>query len=153
MPSTLSLLPRLNEDFPAITFTAGDVFSWSPDTRTVFYVESDARGVDLLLHELSHGLLDHHDYRRDVELLNMEAAAWDKARLLAKDYSVKIDESVAEANLETYRDWLHARSTCPTCEATGYQTAKNTYECVACGGSWRVNEARLCGLKRYSLTK
>jgi len=153
MPSTLSqLLPKLNTNFPQITFEPSERFAWSPENRTVFYNETDENATELLLHELSHGVLEHHDYRKDVELLAMETAAWEKALELAKSYDIQIDDEVSEKHLDTYRDWMHARSTCPECEATGYQTKKDTYSCVACGGSWRVNEARLCGLKRYATT-
>ncbi|MEO6110194.1 MAG: hypothetical protein ABIP50_04245 [Candidatus Saccharimonadales bacterium] len=153
MPSIHSLLPKLVVDFPQITFLPGELFSWSPSRQTVFYNEADPTNVELFLHELSHGLLDHRRYSRDVELLAMEAAAWNKALELAKGYKVVIIEDDIEDNLDTYRDWMHARSSCPTCEAIGYQTEKDTYHCVACAASWRVNEARLCGLKRYSLKK
>lgn len=152
MPSTPSLLPRVTADFPDITFAAGELFSWSPSQQTVFYSTEDPENVALLLHELSHGLLDHRRYSKDVELLAMETAAWDKARELAQKYEVQIEDDAIEAHLDTYRDWLHARSTCPNCEASGYQSGKNTYDCVACGHQWRVNEARLCGLKRYSIS-
>ena len=151
MPSILSqLLPKLNKNFPQITFEPSERFAWAPDNHTVFYNETDENAAELLLHELSHGILEHHDYRKDVELLAMETAAWEKALELAKTYTIEIDDEVSEKHLDTYRDWMHARSTCPECEATGYQTKKDTYSCVACGGSWRVNEARLCGLKRYT---
>jgi len=153
MPSTHSLLPKLIADFPAISFTAGQRFAWSPDKKTVFYDESDSENVALLLHELSHGLLGHREYLKDIELLAMETAAWDKARELGKKYTITIDTDLSEDNLDTYRDWLHARSSCPTCSAVGYQSAKDTYTCVACTGTWRVNEARLCALRRYSLNK
>jgi hypothetical protein len=151
MPSMHSLLPRLNKDFTQITFANSERFAWSPEKKTVFYNENDQNAAELLLHELSHGLLGHHDYQKDVELLAMETAAWEKALELAEKYEVNIEDEVSSKHLDTYRDWMHARSTCPHCEATGYQTKKDTYSCVACGGSWRVNEARLCGLKRYSI--
>jgi hypothetical protein len=151
MPSMHSLLPRLSKDFAQVAFTDSERFAWSPEEKTVFYNEADENAAELLLHELSHGLLGHHDYQKDVELLAMETAAWEKALELAKKYEVNIDDEVSGKHLDTYRDWMHARSTCPHCEATGYQTKKDTYSCVACGGSWRVNEARLCGLKRYSV--
>jgi len=153
MPSIDSLLPKLIADFPEITFLPGPRFSWSPSKKTVFYDESEPSDVALLLHELSHGLLGHQSYAKDVELLAMEASAWGKARELAADYKVKIDPNQREDHLDTYRDWLHDRSTCPSCQATGYQTKKDTYTCVACGQTWRVNEARLCGLKRYVETQ
>lgn len=145
-----SLLPKLTTDFPAFAFTPGERFAWSPSEQTVFYNESDPSNVALLIHELAHGLLEHRRYARDIELIAMETAAWDKTLELASKYAVKIPLADVDANLDTYRDWMHARSTCPNCDATGYQTKKDTYSCVACGGSWRVNEARLCGLKRYA---
>lgn len=150
MPSTLSLLPKLKKDFPQLVFTAGARYAWSPDARTVFFDESDPENTGLLLHELAHGLLDHHDYSKDVELVAMESAAWDKARQIAPGYNVQITDDTVQDTLDTYREWLHARSTCPACEATGYQSGKSDYTCVACAHVWRVNEARLCALRRYS---
>jgi len=152
MPSTPSLLPKVIADFPEVTFIAGEEFLWSPSNKTVFYVESEPHSP-LLLHELAHGLLDHHEYDKDIELVAIENKAWEKAREIGTQYGVSIDEDLIQDHLDTYREWLHARSTCPSCEATGFQTGKEAYRCVACLHEWRVNEARLCGLKRYSLTK
>ncbi len=153
MPSIHSLLPKLSTDFPKLSFAPGELFSWSPSQQTVFYSESDPENVTLLLHELSHGLLEHRRYSKDIELLAMETAAWDKTLDLAQKYDIELGEDIAEQNLDTYREWMHARSTCPNCDASGYQTKKDTYSCVACGETWRVNEARLCGLKRYTVSK
>ena len=150
MPSTLSLLPKLEKAYPTILFAAGTRFSWSPAHHTVFYDEADPENTNLLLHELAHGLLGHHDYSKDVELVAMESDAWDKALELARLYKVKITDTTVQDNLDSYREWLHARSTCPSCEATGYQSGKNTYTCVACSHEWKVNEARICALRRYS---
>ena len=151
MPSMSSLLQSAARLYPHVTFTAGERFSWDPATKTIFYA-LDEPGADILfLHELGHAALEHAGYSRDIELLTMERAAWDEAAKVAVnlDSSVVFDEDFIEEHLDTYRDWLHARSACPTCTATGYQTSSNSYECPACHGSWRVNEARLCGLKRY----
>ena len=63
-----------------------------------------------------------------------------------------LNEEVIQEHLDTYRDWLHARSICPSCTANGYQISSHTYECPACLHTWRVNEARICALRRYSLT-
>lgn len=153
MRSTSSLIHKLKTDFPAFTFFKTEQFSWSPATLTVSYAPHQAHASELLLHELSHGLLEHQNYRRDVELLAMETAAWEKAKQLAETYHVRLPESVIQDHLDTYRDWLHARSTCPECSATGYQTAAMDYTCAACTHQWRVNEARLCGLKRYTLPR
>ena len=150
MLSTPSLLPKLTRDFAPIVFTAGSRYAWSPDKKTVFYDESDPQNVDLLFHELAHGVLEHHDYSKDVELVAMESQAWDTALKIAPFYKVTISDDTVQDSLDTYREWLHSRSTCPSCEATGYQSGKNEYSCVACSQIWRVNEARLCALRRYS---
>lgn len=149
MRSTSSLLHKLKTDYPELHFMASDTCQWVPETKTVFYVKDGPQAKALVLHEVSHGLLDHREYKRDVELLAIEAAAWDKAKELADHYHYPFKEHVAEDHLDTYRDWLHARSTCPECTATGYQTGKETYQCPACTTQWRVNEARVCELRRY----
>ena len=150
MPSTPSLLPKLQSDYPQLLFTPGTRFAWSPDAQTVFYDESDLSNAPLLLHELAHGILEHRDYSKDVELVAMESQAWDKALELADTYTVPVSDETVQDHLDTYREWLHARSTCPQCEATGYQSGKGEYTCVACAHTWRVNEARICALRRYS---
>ena len=153
MPSTSSLILKLQQDFPDITFVEDDMFSWSPTTNTVHYDLAEANAAQLLIHELSHGLLGHHTYKRDVELLAMETEAWTKAKELASTYNITLVDDTIEDHLDTYREWLHARSTCPACKATGYQVTATTYECPACTHGWRVNEARICALRRYSIKK
>jgi hypothetical protein len=147
MPSTASLIPRLRADYPQFSFEKADSFLWSPSEQTVYYV-AGGKSCDFLLHELSHGLLKHVEYDRDIELIAMERAAWDKASELADTYQVTIDDETVQSTLDTYRDWLHARSTCPKCNATGLQTKKHLYTCLACRHNWHVNEARICALRR-----
>jgi hypothetical protein len=149
MRSTSSLLHKLKTDYPEIHFSASDSFMWSPDAQTVFYNAAQPDSKALLLHEVSHGLLGHQAYTRDIELIAMEAAAWEKAKQLAEQYHFPMSEAVLENHLDTYRDWLHARSTCINCSATGYQSGKDVYTCPACTTQWRVNEARICELRRY----
>lgn len=150
MPSIHSLIPLLKADYPQFTFKQGDDFLWSPSERTVYYT-FQKYGCGFLLHELSHGLLEHSEYSHDVELIAMEREAWDSALNLAKYYDMKIDDELIQSNLDTYRDWLHARSTCPTCDATGLQTKKHVYICPACSHIWKVNEARMCALRRSTV--
>ena len=150
--STLtSLVKQLRTDFPQITFTKGASFQWSPDTRTITYAPALQAG-SLLLHELGHALLGHADFSVDIALLRLEAAAWEHAvSTLAPRYDVAIDEDYLQSSLDTYRDWLHRRSSCPGCSQTGIQHQKNTYSCLNCRYSWRVNDARQCGLRRFKL--
>lgn len=152
MRSTSSLIHKLKNDYPSFVFFETDQFSWSPITNTVSYSSDIAHASELLLHELSHGMLGHSAYERDVQLLAIEATAWEHAKELAQKYNVRLGEDVIQDHLDTYRDWMHARSTCPECTATGYQTGISTYNCPACSHKWRVNEARVCGLKRYKIT-
>jgi Zn finger protein HypA/HybF involved in hydrogenase expression len=153
MRSMSSLIHKLKTDFPEIIFFETDTFLWSPSTKTVSYSPDAPHASALVLHEISHALLHHDTYQRDVQLLGIEAAAWDMATQLAKQYRIKLSETVAQDHLDTYRDWMHARSTCPECTATGYQTAHTAYTCPACAHEWRVNEARVCGLKRYAVKR
>ncbi|MBC7868964.1 hypothetical protein H7X69_02175 [Candidatus Saccharibacteria bacterium] len=150
MPSTASLIPQLKATYPQFAFKLAESFLWSPSKQTVYYTTDDA-DYGFLLHELSHGLLGHADYSRDIELIAMERDAWDKALEIAKDYTVTINDDLIQSTLDTYRDWLHARSTCPRCKAVGLQIKKQTYTCPACRHPWRVNEARICALRRSAV--
>lgn len=153
MPSITSLINKLQKDHPNITFLEGSDFYWSPDDKTVYYT-ANSNSVESLLHELAHALLGHNSYMRDVQLLEMERDAWEYARAtLGPRYDVPISEDASEDALDSYRDWLHARSVCPSCQATGLQRQKETYRCIACGGQWRVNEARICALRRYKIAQ
>ncbi len=148
MPKTFSLLRALKDDFPDITFVESDTFRWSPEDTTVYYRENEDDG--LLLHEVAHAALGHTQYTRDIELLRFESEAWEcAASWLSKKYAIDIEQEQIESMLDTYRDWLHKRSTCPSCQDTGVQTDKNHYSCLACLAVWRVNEARTCALRRY----
>jgi len=120
---------------------------WSHAESTIDFVNNGDTG--LLLHELAHALLNHIDYSRDIELLVMERQAWDKAKELATKYDLEIEDEFIQSNLDTYRDWLHSRSTCPKCNANGLQIKSSLYHCLACNNKWRVNEARTCALRRY----
>lgn len=143
---TPALLDQLQLDFPKVHFAGGEQFFWSPKDQTVFY---DAKKLNepgrwALLHELSHCLLRHTTYKTDFELLQLEVAAWHKAEALAVTYGLKIDQNHIQNCLDTYRDWLHARSECPSCSEHGLQTNSTTYTCLNCHTEWKVSSARFC---------
>ena len=150
MRLTTSVIKSLKKDYPEFKFELSDDYLWSHNDKTIYYSDTDEE-ISLLFHELAHAVLGHFDYRKDVELLKMEANAWDKAIELAKKYDIKIDNTLVDSALDTYRDWLHARSMCKKCQATGLQIKKDTYKCLVCHSNWRVNEARTCSLRRYDL--
>lgn len=143
-----SLISKLAADFPSLQFVQDTDFRWSPKEKTIYY--DPAGDAALLLHEIAHAELKHIRYERDISLIEMERDAWEytKKHLLAR-YNITPEDEVIDGALDTYRDWLHARSTCPHCQATGIQTHALSYRCLACGTKWRVNEARICALRRY----
>lgn len=148
-PTALSA--QIIADFPAYTFSEGADFHWSPTQKTVFYPQLNSlQDIWSLLHEIAHGELAHSSYGLDIELVGMEVAAWEYATGLAANYGLKIDEDYLQDHLDTYRHWLHERSTCPECGQSGLQT-KNTYSCINCRCLWRANEARMCNLRRIRL--
>ncbi len=154
MPSIASLVHKLARDYPEYTFSPGDHFRWASGSLEITYDPSNKHANEHTLHELAHALLKHTDYSRDIQLITIERDAWQCARdELGPQYEVAITDTVIQDSLDTYRDWLHARSTCPNCQATGMQYKKHHYHCVACQHTWRVNDARVCGLRRYKVAK
>jgi hypothetical protein len=146
------LLNKLTAEFPEINFRPGRFFKWSPDTHTLFYNLSLKNASVLLLHELSHALLKHDDFRLDIELVQKESIAWKYAQTtLAPRYEVEISDDEIENAMDSYRTWLHKRSLCPDCHTSAFQTKTGTYKCLACQCQWRANDARDRSLRRYRL--
>lgn len=142
-----TLLSKLQRDFPELSFKGGDTFLWSPKNREIIYRQaSDANPLAQwsLLHEVGHALLLHQRYESDFELLTLEVDAWAKAEELAAGYDVKIDPHHIQDCLDTYRDWLYQRSTCPTCTNCSLQDDPWIYLCHNCGTAWKVSTSRLC---------
>jgi hypothetical protein len=152
MPSIASLVKTLQCDFPQFAFEISDDFRWTPSLQTIYYTPIRSDASQQILHELGHALLGHIDYEKDITLLKIERDAWDYAKdTLAARYRVSLSNDQVQDALDSYRDWLHARSTCPACTAIGMQIKKQTYRCLACTHQWRVNEARICALRRYTI--
>lgn len=128
------LVKKLNEDFPEYRFREGRKFMFRPPrtiilSRTIF----DEKVAKMqLLHELGHALSGHFEYKNDIERVKMEREAWGRAAELAEKYQVEYDPGVAEEELDSYRDWLHMRSTCPDCGSTRYVGEDKQYYCPIC---------------------
>lgn len=152
-----SLLRNLKRDYSVIAFVPANDFSWSPKTKEIYYntaSRSSRTASWSLLHELGHALLEHSSYHSDLELLQLEAAAWQKAREVGKGYGYEIDEQHIEDCLDTYRDWLHQRSACPRCSNRSFQQNSQQYTCFNCGTTWTVSLSRFCRpYRRVSKTK
>lgn len=146
---------QVKEDFPSLKFRVGKKFAFRPP-RTIFYESGACEGVDeactkfgevtetnlefnaynhyqlQLLHEVGHAVLEHKNFATDLERLKMERAAWEEAKKMCTRYGVDYDEEFVEIELDTYRDWLHQKSCCPTCKLTRYQTRDGKYHCPSC---------------------
>lgn len=149
-----TLLRRLRQAYPHIVFSPGASFYWSPSQKRVTYTEgSSPRHIWSLLHETGHALLEHTGYANDLELLHLEVAAWRRAEQLAQTLGVDIEAAHIQQCLDSYRDWLFARSTCPRCLSTALQLANGEYQCFNCKTQWRVSRSRFCRIYRATLTK
>jgi len=140
------LLCQIKTDYPSLNFTRGQSFRWSPQDNQISYNPNvnDKTGSWALLHEVSHALLGHSEYNSDFELLKMEVAAWEMAQTLESKYHNSIDPDHIQTCLDTYREWLHQRSSCPTCNNTCLQTSLSEYRCFNCHSTWKVTIARFC---------
>lgn len=137
-------------DHPQFGFVAADTLRWSPSTQTIYYTKSDQSPHALvgLLHELGHATLGHEAFQSDIQLIQMERAAWECAQVLAKRYGIEIESEHIEDCLDTYRDWLKKRSTCPMCANVSLQTNPTTYQCFNCSSTWTVSRSQACRIQR-----
>ncbi len=138
------LIQKLRQDFPDITLVPGSQASWAPESQIVTYSLDTEDGPWTLLHEFGHALLGHTTYHSDVNLVQKEAAAWEKALRLGERYAISIADAHIQECLDTYRDWLHKRSKCPRCDNHGLQTSQSLYSCTNCQTTWKVSSARFC---------
>jgi len=139
------LIRKLRQDFSQFTFAEAAVASWSPERQQISYKYEDTEvAAWTMLHELGHALLQHRSFASDIDLLQKEVAAWERARRIAGDYGIHIHDEHIQQCLDTYRDWLHKRSTCPTCRSQGLQPSTSLYRCPNCQTSWKVSASRFC---------
>lgn len=149
---SVELIAKLQKNYPQFKFEASKQPNWSPRSRTISYsaTESFNKQACGLLHELAHALLDHADYNTDFQLLKMESDAWHLAAKLGKTYDIEINDDYIQNCLDTYRDWLHRRSSCPTCGVHVMQNNSDQYQCHNCQTTWHVTTARF--LRPYRKT-
>lgn len=138
-------ISKLSIALPGVKFIKSDSFHWSPKNQTISYIDlSEEQNVWALLHEAAHAVLEHMSYQSDFELLKLEVSAWDQAKKLGEDLGHKVDEEHIQDCLDTYRDWLHQRSTCPSCSSVCLQASPNQYRCHNCYTVWNVSNSRFC---------
>jgi len=120
----------------------GRFFSYNAGTKTITYVPDalkDDQGKLALLHEVAHAKLNHFDYYFDLELLEIEQAAWEETKKEALNYNIEIDEKHIQECLESYVHWTAKRATCPKCFSFGRQTDLDDFKCIDCDTVWKAN--------------
>ena len=150
----MDITESLQAKFPHFSYRPGKSFSWSPETKEIFYDDNkpDVSRAWSLLHETGHALLEHNYYDADLELIKLEIAAWEKAKEIAADMGITIDEDHIQDCLDTYRDWLYERSVCPRCNNKSLQQENiEHYQCFNCHMLWKVTPSRFC--RTYRSTK
>lgn len=153
MPAISSLIQQLASSYPSLKFVEGESAHWSSAESTVYYCPDEPHTEWVVLHEVAHGLLKHVEYTRDIELLRLEHTAWQYAKtVLAPKFGTIIDTEFIETQLDTYRDWLHAKSTCPFCQSNGFEKDKHHYHCPHCQTDWHTNTGIDVDVRRYQTT-
>ncbi len=151
----LPSISQIKHAYSQFRFAEHDIFHWSPKDNTVYYDPLELKeptGMYQLFHEIGHALSDHRNYTSGVQLLKIEAEAWSAAKLIAKKYNLKIDSDRIERCLDSYRDWLHLRSTCPNCESVSLEIDTNSYHCFNCMQKWKVPSDQRSRHYRLKLT-
>jgi len=149
------MIKDIQKLYPGLKFKKTSDFMWSPQDKTIHYDPEKAKtdlGKYTLLHEVGHALLEHSTYDHDIDLLKYEVAAWKEARSVAKKLEIEIDQDYVEDCLDSYRDWLKKRSTCPDCSFVNFQTSHLVYDCFNCGCSWKVPSSQICRIQRIKIT-
>jgi predicted RNA-binding Zn-ribbon protein involved in translation (DUF1610 family) len=135
-----NIIKNLIKDYPAYKFKVGAQEHWSPKTKTITY--NPDKTIYGVLHELAHAILDHASYYTDFQLLKMESDAWELAVKIGQKYGISINDDYIQNCLDTYRDWLHRRSTCPSCNTHVLQSNSSKYHCYNCQTTWRVSSGK-----------
>lgn len=153
--TTTKFISSVAKDYPDFTIERGPHEHWSPKKGAIIFNPSQTpeRIRFSVLHELAHALLDHADYQSDFELLKMESEAWHLASKIGLRYGVTISEDHIQNCLDTYRDWLHHRSQCPTCDMHVLQESSSYYKCFNCQTAWKVSSGRFVRPYRRATSK
>ena len=129
-----SLLKLLSKDYPNFRFVKGSRFSFRPPKTIVIGPDEGEHTSMLLFHELGHALSKKYSYKLGAERLKIEATAWQKGKKAYQKYPnlPSWDDDFVEDNLDTYRNWLHKKSTCKKCGLTMYQSPDKSWSCPYC---------------------
>lgn len=153
--TTFPSLETLRTDFSTIQLSESESFYWSAREQTVHFIPTalqSSAGIYQLFHELGHAVKQHSNYTSGIELIRLETEAWEQAKEIALSYQLTIDNNQIESCLDSYRDWLHLRSTCPKCHSISTEVTPNHYRCFNCSQKWQVPKDQRSRHYRLRLT-
>lgn len=143
MPKTISRdYIKIIYNFSEYKFVDSREFYWSAIDKTIHFDSrrmGSEEGLYKLIHEIGHAESQHKNFTSGIRLLSLETEAWDKAKDIASTFGLSIPEEFIEHSLDSYRDWLHKRSTCPQCSSIGVESGENEYRCFNCKQKWVVS--------------
>ena len=141
------IITSLKQDFPDFHFTYGKRFSFRPPKTIVIGPYEGDKTPLLVFHELGHALSGQYAYKTAIERLKIESIAWSEGKkayekcLASGRYSLPLwDDDFVEANLDTYRDWLHTKSKCKICGLNMFQNQNGTWICPYCSTYYPQNQ-------------
>lgn len=140
--SSLAFLGDLQQLYPAFIFKPSSRFRFHPPNTIYYEINPNVPFQSFalqLLHELGHAMSGHYNYRLAIERLKLEVEAWQTAQKILElhpewktKYCLVFDQDFAELHLDTYRDWLHQKATCPKCGLTMLQNSDQNWLCPHC---------------------
>ncbi|MBQ2660046.1 hypothetical protein IJF86_01320 [Candidatus Saccharibacteria bacterium] len=131
MENFTNLLEKVKQSYPNFTYKTGAKFAFRPP-KTIIIGPYEPHSELVLLHELGHAIINKNSFKTDVERLKIESIAWEKAKSLCQEFNQEFDSDFAESELDSYRDWLHQKSTCKKCGLTRFETTDGKYHCPHC---------------------
>ncbi|MBR3204074.1 hypothetical protein IKF81_00095 [Candidatus Saccharibacteria bacterium] len=136
-PENQAFLSKIQKEYPFFSIKPGKKFLFRPQ-KTILYEEKNTNFQLLLLHELSHALLNHFTYKTSIERLQIERDAWEKTKILCEKYSIPFDENFIQDELDTYRNWLHQKTICKKCGLTCIETDNHSLFCPKCQKHFQI---------------
>ena len=141
-----NFLADLKSLYPNFRFQPGPRFLFRPP-NTIFYEPSNPNNANnsfqdfalQLLHELGHAVSGHRNFQLSIDRIKIETEAWHAAQTILENhhnlqtkYHLFFNQDFAEAHLDTYRRWLHQKTTCKKCGLTMFQDKNQTWYCPHC---------------------
>ena len=136
------IISKLENEF-SLNISPGEEYYYDSLSDTVFYIKKEiysVLGYSSFLHEASHAILGHINYKSELELLATETRAWELAIKIAHTFDIKIPEKLISSSLESYESFALNRGLCPTCNRF-IISSMSQYQCLFCNTKWSCSQS------------